>query len=121
MDTEKTYCGWCGLPENHWSNTFRWWSRGKRYCSARCFAAAEYQAHLVFAICGAPLLWFPILSFAASLLSEESTFYLFVSLFLITIAIAFTGFFVYMVAIGKEERKKVALEKYESLPSWKPL
>jgi hypothetical protein len=46
------------------------------------------------------------LSFTASLSSEGSAFYLVVSIFLIIIAIAFTGFFVYMVAIGKEERRE---------------
>lgn len=107
MEPKKTYCGWCEKPENQWNSSIRWWSsREKRYCSARCFAAAEYQAHIVFAVCSAPLLWFLILSFAASLLSNGFAFYLVVSIFIIAIAIAFTGFFVYMVVIGKEERRK---------------
>ncbi|MHA2118780.1 MAG: hypothetical protein ACW98J_07660, partial [Candidatus Thorarchaeota archaeon] len=76
------------------------------YCSARCFAAAEYQVHIIFAVCSIPLFWFPIMSFAMMLLSEMSILNLVVSLWLIGIAIAFTGFFVYMVAIGKEERRK---------------
>jgi hypothetical protein len=107
METRETHCSWCEKPENQWNNSSRWWSsRGKRYCSGRCFAAAEYQAHIVFAVFLVPLIWLEILSFAASLLSEGSSFYLIVSLFLIGIAIAFTGFFVYMVVIGKEERRK---------------
>jgi hypothetical protein len=107
METRGTHCSWCEKPETQWNNTFRWWSsRGKRYCSARCFAAAEYQAHIIFAVCSVPLFWFPIMSFAALLLSEMSILNLVASLLLIGIMIAFTGFFVYMVAIGKEERRK---------------
>jgi hypothetical protein len=106
METRLTYCNWCEKPENEWNSSFRWWSsRGKRYCSARCFAAAEYQAHIVFVVFSVPLLWFPIMSLTASLLSERSALNLIVSMWLIGIAIAFTGFFVYMVVIGKEERR----------------
>ncbi len=46
------------------------------------------------------------MSFVTLLLSEMSTLNLVVSLLLIGIVIAFTGFFVYMVAIGKQERRK---------------
>lgn len=120
METRKTCCSWCEKPEYQWNTAFRWWSRGKRYCSARCFAADLYQAHIVFAVCSVPLLWFPIMSFVMSLLSEGSTFYLGVSLFLIGIVIAFTSFFVYMIAIGTEERRKIELMDAHSLPSRKP-
>jgi hypothetical protein len=84
MEPKKTYCSWCEKPENKWNSSIRWWSsRGERYCSAKCFAAAEYQALIIFAVGSVPLLWFPILSFAASMLSEGSEFYTAVSLFLI--------------------------------------
>ncbi|MGY5880952.1 MAG: hypothetical protein RTV31_11920 [Candidatus Thorarchaeota archaeon] len=99
------------MPENQWSNTFRWWSsRGKRYCSSRCFAAAENQVHVVFAIFSVPILWFPAMSFTVLLLSEISVLNLVASLFIIGILIVFTGFFVYMIAIGREERRKRELE-----------
>ena len=111
METRETHCSWCEKSENQWSNTFRWRSsRGKGYCSARCYAAGEPQVHVIFLVCSVPILWFPIVSFAALLLSEMSVLNLVVSLLLIGIMIMFTGFFLYMIVIGKVERGKRELE-----------
>ncbi len=107
METKDIQCGWCKKPENQWTNTLRWWSaRGKKYCSAQCFAAAHFKAHIVFAVFAVPILWFPTMSLAWMLMSETSSFNLVVSLWLIGIVIVFTSACVYMVAIGKEERGK---------------
>lgn len=110
METRETHCSWCEKSENQWSKV-RWRSsRGKEYCSSRCYAAGEPQVHVIFLVCSVPILWFPMMSFVALLLSEMSTLNLFVSLLLIGIMIMFTGFFVYMIAIGRVERRKKELE-----------
>ena len=107
METREIYCVWCKKPKNQWNSRFRWQSaRGKRYCSARCYAAAEPQVPIIFAVCIAPLLWLPTLYLTAFLLSEMSTPNLLASLSLYVIMITYTGFFVYMIAIGKKERRK---------------
>ncbi len=104
----ETSCSWCKKQEYQWSNTFRWWSsRGKKYCSARCFAAAEYQVHVIFLVFSIPILWFPIVSFTTLLMSEMSVQNLVASMLLIGILIMFSGFFVYMIAIGREERRNI--------------
>jgi len=110
MEPRGTHCSWCKKPKNQWNSTFRWWSiRGKSYCSARCFAAAEYQAHVIFGVCSVPILLLVTISLAELLLSETTSFYLGVSLLIIGIVIAFTGVCVYMVVVGIEERGKMRM------------
>ncbi len=46
------------------------------------------------------------ISLVSGLLSDLSLFYLFVSLWILSIIITYTGSCMYMISIGKSERKK---------------
>ncbi|MGY5875691.1 MAG: hypothetical protein RTU30_08095 [Candidatus Thorarchaeota archaeon] len=106
METKEIQCNWCRKPERQWDNKIRWRSRGFSYCSARCFAAAEYHAHIAIVICSIPILGLPAASFVMLLISEPSAFHLMVSLWIIGIVFAFIGTCTYMVSIGKSERRQ---------------
>ncbi|MFX1473024.1 MAG: hypothetical protein ACFFBM_11025 [Promethearchaeota archaeon] len=111
MERREIHCSWCKKPKDQWNSRFLWRSaRGRRYCSARCYAAAEPQVPIFFAVCTVPLLWLPISIFTAWLLSEMSTANLLALLSLNATMTIYTSFFIYMIAIGRAERRTRELE-----------
>ena len=106
MEIKTVRCNWCGKPETEWTTRVRWKSRGNRYCSARCFAAAEYHAHIAMAICSIPILSLLAANLVFILLSDQSLFYLVVEIWVLGIIFTYAGSCMYMISLGKSERQE---------------
>jgi hypothetical protein len=97
-------CGWCGKPESEWTNTFRWWSMKKRYCSAVCYSAGEQRTTQYLAACTIPIVGIGISILSLGLLSEPTAFYVGVVLFLITLFLVYSAAGIYLIVLGRNER-----------------
>jgi hypothetical protein len=105
-DIERGRCDWCGKPRNQWTNKLRYWGLRKYYCSAKCYAAGEYQTTLYLAFCTIPILGAGIASLSFQLLSDPSEFYIGVTLFIVFIFFAYSSVCAYIPMMGRAELRK---------------
>ncbi|MHA2027231.1 MAG: hypothetical protein ACW98U_15125 [Candidatus Thorarchaeota archaeon] len=104
-DIEKGFCDWCRKPRDQWTNTLRYWGMGKYYCSAKCYAAGEYQTNLYLAFCTILPLGVGVVFLSFQLLSNSSEFYFGVTLFIVAIFFAYSSICAYIPVIGRTERR----------------
>ncbi|MHA3964592.1 MAG: hypothetical protein AM325_013755 [Candidatus Thorarchaeota archaeon SMTZ1-45] len=103
-DIQSSYCDWCGKPRDQWTNRLRYWGLRKHYCSARCYAAGEYQTNLYLALCTIPVLGLATAILSFQLLSNPSEFYVGVVLLSVAIFFAYSSVCICIPMIGRAGR-----------------
>jgi amino acid transporter len=78
----------------------------KYYCSAKCYAAGEYQTNLYLAFCTILPLGIGVAFLSFQPLSNPSEFYIGVTLFIVAIFFAYSSICTYFPVIGRTERRK---------------
>ena len=104
--TEGGHCNWCGKPREQWTNTLRYRGMKNHYCSAKCYAAGEYQTSFYLALCSIPALTAGVAFLSVQLLSNPSEFHIAVTAFVVAILLVYSSACVYFPVIGRAERRK---------------